>query len=201
MDNYALSRDRAVQYFLNFDQEAIIKTWDLPHDEENLYVDFLGRSYAICRKTGEVTRLWDKTKAEFSEVLSIFDLLCHEGKERYLSGQLAPVNSLNYAPKAGGVSTGFHTAFAARVDTNPEGFRKACLSLGGKPIDMGDMAFSFSVFKDLPAVVKFYHSDEDFPASLTLLWDANTLQFMFYETVFYVAGFLLSAIEKRMTEI
>ena len=201
MDNYALSRDRAVQYFLNFDQEAIIKTWDLPHDEENLYVDFLGRSYGIFRKTGEVTRLWNKTKAEFSEVLSIFDLLCHEGKGRLLSGQLAPVNSLRGAPKAGGVNTSFHTPFAARVDANPEGFRKACASLGGKPLDMGDMAFSFSVFGDLPVVVKFYHSDEDFPASLTLLWDANTLQYMFYETVFYVAGFLLSAIEKRMTQI
>ena len=46
--------------------------------------------------------------------------------------------------------------------------------------------------------MKFYHSDEEFPASITLLWDENTLQYMYYETVFYVAGFLIHEICKEM---
>jgi hypothetical protein len=47
-------------------------------------------------------------------------------------------------------------------------------------------------------MLKFYHSDEDFPAGLTFLWDENTLQFIHYETVFYIAGFLARTILKMM---
>ena len=84
------------------------------------------------------------------------------------------------------------------VRQDPEKFRSACIALGGNPIDMGDIGFRFSVFADLPVILKFYHADEDFPASITLLWDANMLQFVLYETVFYIAGCLLEAILENM---
>ena len=46
--------------------------------------------------------------------------------------------------------------------------------------------------------LKFYHSDEDFPPSVTLLWDENMLQFVYYETVFYIAGVLLRRLQEAM---
>ena len=64
----------------------------------------------------------------------------------------------------------------------------------GKPVALGDMGFRFPVFGPLSVIVKFYRADEDFPASITFLWDENMLSFVFYETVFYVAGFILEAI-------
>ena len=63
---------------------------------------------------------------------------------------------------------------------------------------MGDLGFRFPVFGDLSVILKFYRADEDFPASLTLLWDENMLQFVFYETVFYMAGHLLGVIREKM---
>ena len=63
---------------------------------------------------------------------------------------------------------------------------------------MGDAGFSFTIFRDLKVQLKFYRADEEFPASLTLLWDVNTLEFMKYETVFYVAGALLNLIRQQM---
>lgn len=197
MDNYQISRDRAQDFFLGFDQEAIIRAWGLERDENSLYVDFFGRKYAVCRKTGAVTRLWTGEQAGFGEVLSIFDLLCHEGGPKSVSGQYAPVNSLKGRPPMG-VGTDFHTGIASRFDRDPEAFRRACLSLGGSPVAMGDLGFRFPVFGGLSVILKFYHRDEDFPASLTLLWDENMLQFVFYETVFYMAGYLLGAIEENM---
>ena len=198
MDNYERSRLRAEAYFLNFDQAEIIRRWDLRHNEDFLYVDFLGRTYAICRRTGGVTRLWDQQEAGFEEALSIFDLLCHEGDHKHTAGTFAPVNSLKGRPVTAGVETSFHSKTAARFDSDPDAFVRACLALGGKPVEMGDMGFQFPVFGPLSVILKFYHSDEDFPAALTCLWDANTLQFLFYETVFYAAGFLLSAIVDQM---
>lgn len=195
MDNYQISRDRAQAYFLGFDQQALIAAWNLTHDAQRLYVDFLGRPYAIDRNSGVVTRLFDGAQAGFEEVLTIFDLLCHEGANKTLSGAFAPVNSLKGAAAAG-VDTNFYREAAARFDKNPEAFAAACRRLGGREVAMGDMGFRFPVFGGLDVILKFYRSDEEFPAGLTLLWDENTLQFMFYETVFYAAGFLLRSIEK-----
>lgn len=198
MDNYEIARDRAQAYFLNFDQNSIICRWQLDHDESFLYVAFLGKRYAVCRKTGIITRCPAGEQAGFSEVLSIFDFLCHRGKDQFPSGSFAPVNSLPGAPKAGGVETNFHGEFAQAFDCDPEGVHRACLALGGKLVNMGDIGYQFSVFGQLQLILKFYHSDEDFPASVTLLWDKNTLQYIFYETTFYIAGFLLQKIQEYM---
>ncbi len=195
-DNYRISRDRAQAYFLNFDQQALIDTWHLSHDSECLHVEFLGKPYRICRKTGSVIHP-DGREAGFEEALSIFDLLCHKSEAKTCSGTFAPVNSLKGCP-AVTVGTDFHSATASRFDRNSEAFQAACLALGGTPMELGDLGFSFSVFAGLTVQLKFYHADEDFPASLVLLWDENTLQFIYYETVFYIAGFLLQSILEQM---
>lgn len=195
-DNYQISRDRAQAYFLNFDQQALIDAWQLDHDAHYLSVDFLGKPYQICRKTGAVIRS-DGSEAGFEEALSIFDLLCHKGDTKTCSGSFAPVNSLKGCP-AVTVGTDFHSETADRIDHSPEAFRDACLALGGTPVKIGDMGFSFPVFAGLTVQLKFYHADEDFPASLVLLWDSHTLQFIYYETVFYIAGFLLQTILDQM---
>ena len=196
-DNYALSRDRAQEYFLGFDQEKMIARWKLKADEEYLCAVFLGREYKVCRKTGKVLRQ-DGSIAQFEETLSIFDFLCHEGEEKHLAGVYAPVNSLKGTPPSVGVGTDFYGKTAKRFDADPEGFCRACKALGAKQISMGDLAFQFPVFADMTVVLKFYFSDEDFPASVTLLWDYNTLDYLFYETVFYVAGALLHFILEEM---
>ena len=201
MDNYEIARDRAQRYFLGFDQERIIREWNLKHDEKYLYVEFLGRPYGVSRKTGQVLRLWDGKEAGHNEVLSIFDLLCHQDGPKILTGKFAPVNSLNGKPRAAGVGTDFHSGIAKRFASRPEAFVSACEKLGGERVKMGDIGFCFPVFGELRVILKFYHADEDFPASLTLLWDDNALQFMFYETVFYIAGFLMNVILEEMVKI
>jgi len=46
------------------------------------------------------------------------------------------------------------------------------------------------IFPDLSMQLKFYFADEEFPPSLTFLWDKNILDFVRYETVYYIAGVL-----------
>ncbi len=201
MDNYALARDRAQSYFLNYDQTKIIARWNLRFDEANLYLDFLGRPYAVCRKSGRIVRCFDGCQAGFSEVLSIFDLLCHSEEKKVLSGHLAPVNSLRGCAPSAGVGTDFHGKTAQYLDQNFSAFCDACWAIGGITVDMGDVGFAFPVFGEMGVILKFYRSDEEFPASVTLLWDENTLDFVFYETVFYMAGFLLETICAQMKSL
>lgn len=196
-DNYQRSRDRAQGVFLGYDQRALIETWHLEHDPAALYVPFLGQRYRVDRKTGRVTRA-DGQEAGYEETLSIFDLLCHQSPVKTVSGRFAPVNSLRGRP-AIGVTTDFHTGAAARFDRERDAFCRACLCLGAAPVKLGDLGFSFPVFGELEVRLKFYESDEEFPASLTLLWDENMLQYVFYETVFYIAGYLLERIQAQMS--
>ncbi len=198
MDNYAVAAQRACRYFLGFDQDDIIRRWKLAADEAYLYVSFLGKDYRICRTTGSITAFDTGAEAAFSQVLSIFDLLCHESDCKYLSGSYAPVNSLEGSPKTGGVGTDFYGKTAAYFDKNPKAFARACEKLKGQRVAMGDIGYAFPVFKDLQVILKFYHSDGEFPPALTLLWDSNFLQFVYYETVFYIAGFLLESIAREM---
>ncbi len=201
MDNYEKSKIRAQQYFLNFDQESLAKYWKLQMDEESIYVVFFRKKYAIARATGAVVRVEDGATAGYEEVLSILDLLCHEGTGKKISGKLAPVNSLKGAPRMGGVTTDFHAAQAARFDREPQLLRKACLAMGGQEIPAGDVGFRFSVFRNLTVTLKFYHGDADFPPSVTLLWDENMLSFVYYETVFYIGGFLISQLCRKMDQL
>ena len=174
-DNYALSRDRAQQYFLQFDQEAFIKAWGLQADETSVFVTFLGGNYRICRKTGSIS-------------LPV----------KFCTGRHAQVNSLPGSPKTGGVPTDFHSRTAAFFDEHFPAFEEAFLALGGMPVSLGDTAFRFTVFEDLTVILKFYHADEEFPPAMTLLWEENTLQYVYYETVFYIAGCLLGQIREKM---
>ena len=66
---------------------------------------------------------------------------------------------------------------------------------------MGDIGFCFPLFADLKVQLKFYHSDEDFPATITLLWEENMLSYVYYETVFYIAGVLLCRLEEIMDDM
>ena len=97
MDNYTISRNRAQQYFLGFDQEKILRRWAFRHDDHYIFLRFLGVDYQICRHSGQVLRLPQMEEAEHGEVLSIFDLMCHPGKNTtvesnvYLVHQFAEV--------------------------------------------------------------------------------------------------------------
>lgn len=197
MNNYELSRDRAQSYFLRFDQQKLIEKWKLKCDEALIYIRFLGEDYTLCRQNGVVSR--NGQVAGFEETLSIFDLLCHQG-QKPLTGVYAPVNSLKGRPAGAGVNTDFTSKTATYFDQHFAQFCESCEALGGTPVPMGDAAYRFTVFEQLTLILKFYRADEDFPASLVILWEDETLSYLLYETVFYVQGYLLSRIAKKMEE-
>lgn len=195
-DNYQLSRDRAQAFFLRYDQQRILDSWPVSHTDDTMTLVFFGRTYHLCRNTGVIRRA-DGQEADYEEALSIFDLLCHDSPAKCLSGTFAPVNSLRGRP-AIGVTTDFHSEAAALFDRDREALRRACLALGGTPMPLGDIGFSFPVFGPLTVRLKFYGSDEEFPASVVLLWDENMLQYVYYETVFYLADHLIRAITDQL---
>lgn len=203
-DNYEISRQNAMDYFLRFPQEAMIEKFALEHDEEYLYTDFLGSRYRIHRKTAAVEGSDDGfctvRTAGFQETLSIFDLLGHSDVCPHASGVWAPVNSLKHRPRTIAVKAELTDTYAGTFDKDVKAFRAACERIGGTAVPIGDVGYEFTVFRDLKLRLKFYCSDEEFPAQTVILWDENALEYVYYETAFYIMRYLFEKIAQAMKD-
>lgn len=203
-NNYDYTKEKIRPEFLKYDQEEMVRRFSLNQDGEYLYIDFVGNVYGINKKTGEVKRIsqkqerMEKEEADYEEVLSIYDILCYGKKNATLSGRWCLVNSLPGVGQNSGVGDNTVTDDASYIDTYPEIFEKVCKSIKGQKISWGDIGYEIPVFPFFPVRLRFYHGDEEFPAQLSILFDEHTLDYMHYETTYYVAACLLRTIRRRM---
>ena len=198
-DNYAIQAEDARRLFLTYDQDVILGTTAATADDDYLYLPFCGSDYRISRADGHLFRreggAWLPSDSH-GEVLTIFDYLCDAKPGRAPARESVSMSSLG-----GHVHTGLASAcgpLEKAFDADPGAFRRACLALGGREKDGGDLCFELDLFPDLPVLLRFWHADEDFPAQLDLLWDKNSLLFLRYETTWFAAGHLRRRIAQNM---
>ena len=200
-DNYLKQAAQAKAYFLTYDQEALIRKLNLAHDEDYLYPVLFSQTYRLSRKTGDLARQggqgWEDANTH-GEVMTLLDLICDSREGRFLSGKWKDMAQFGHA---------FHQnlleerdPLAEACQERPEVFRRWCEALGGKPMPTGDIAYSIEVFDGLPLMIQLWFGDEDFPASLRLLWDENALMYLKYETMYFAREVLLSRLKREMEE-
>ena len=198
-DNYAIQTRQAQERFLTYDQQELIARCRLHHDEDYLYIRFLGSPYRICRHNGSMERKagdrWVDGNS-FHEVLTILDWLCDSRPDRYITGRW--INPATSGPS-------FHTGLqegedpnAAFFDAHPKEFCSACLALGGEEFPGADLSFAIELVDGLRILVQLWHGDEEFPARVRCLWDENTYKYIRYETTWYATGLLLKRIRQHM---
>ena len=99
--------------------------------------------------------------------------------------------------------------YERRFDKRAEELEKICLGMGGEKYGKGDMSVRIPMFsdrrdalhtEDLSIVISFWESDEDFPAQLQLFTDKNLLQYIHYETAWYMFGYLLTRIAESFDQ-
>ena len=194
-DNYAIQAEEARIRFLTYDQSAM----PVPMDGEYLYLRFCGSDYRVCRADGHLFRRvgedWLSADSH-GEVLTVYDYLCDAKPGR------APAREpVSMAHLGGHVHTNLAAASGSlerAIDRAPDAFRRACEAFGGTAAPGGDFCYDLDLFPDLPVRLRFWHADEDFPPSLDLLWDRNTLQFLRYETTWFAAGVLRGRLREEM---
>ena len=199
-DNYAIQTRQAQDRFLTYDQQKLIDKFRMRHDEAYLYLPMLSQLYRISRSTGDMDRQtpegW-KSANTHGEVMTLLDLICDSRKDRFVSGKWKDMGAFGLL---------FHRSllenprdpWADRFEADPEGFRKACLALGGEPFPNGDIAYAIELFDGLRVLVQLWFGDEEFPANLRLLWDENALMYIKYETMWFAKGILLNRIAENM---
>lgn len=203
--NYETTRDNMQLRFLEYDQERMIRKFGLRHDSQYLYLPFVGRDYRIGRGSGKVEWSGDgflhAGDAGFNEALSIYDALCCSKDGCRLSGRFCTVNQLKGIVQASRVGNGIFQPAAKLFDGREAQLAKACAALGGEKEERGDVAFRLYPFSFLPILLRFWSSDEDFPPNLTILWDENTLDYIHYETTYYILDHLLDRLQELMDQM
>ena len=199
-DNYQLQAQQAQQRFLSYDQTKLAEKLGLKQDEQYFYVNLIDIPYRICRKTGTQQRQeagqWVDANSH-REVMTLLDLVCDSKAHRFLSGKWKNMTDFGLMFHRSLLENKIDPA-AEKFQQDPEGFRKACETLDGKPFPQGDIAYSIELFDGLAVLVQLWFGDEEFPACLRFLWDANALMYIKYETMYFARSLLLQEIESRM---
>lgn len=202
MNNYHRALLYARELFLKWSQDQIIARCGLRHDEDQLYLNFLGEPWRIERASGIVRRAnGTQEEGNFSQALSIYDYLCRAEPFPTLSGRLCPVNALPHVAQSSPGTTDFHQPHADFLQQHIPALKQALAEIGIAPFFKGDAACYFPVFDGFNAVFQFWEGDEEFPPSIRFLWDENTQGFLKYETTYYVMGCFLEKLKARVLEI
>ena len=196
MSNYDRMLAQAQGLFLDYDQGDMIRRWALVHDDDCLYADFMGQALRIDRHTGEVGYARAPAPGEYraarfvNEGMALFDLLTHSPVRPVPTGRWASISTLGGIIGAGHDRTLSHEGTAARFQDRCDALAGACRRLGGVPAGKADVGFAIPVFRDFQILFQYWDGDDEFPANIKYLFDENALQYMHYETLWYVMGAL-----------
>lgn len=198
MSNYDIQAEDARRLFLKHNQEQIIKRYRLSADEQWIYLEYLHTSCRISRKRGSVEMrvgedLWKECRG-FHTVMTIYDLLCYAKGDTApaLSGEWCTVG--HFAAVTSPSASGFTKKYEAVFLNHAKELEEACQSLGGvlqKRMAGADVTCLIPVTTYFPVLLQFWDGDDEFPPKLSLLWDRNSMEFLHFETTFYLQGDIL----------
>ena len=201
--NYEKMKNDMAAVFLQYDQERMIQKFGLEQDPEYLYIRCLERNYRISRTSGRVSWSEDAFRSEetadYNEAMTIYDVLCYSREGCRLAHEWVNVESL-FSIQGGTLQkgSGFFQHAGKDFTGKTAALIRACEKLGGKRMEKGDAAYELYLFPFLPMVLRFWDSDEDFPASLQILADKNIFDYMHYETLMFAISHLLNRIKDEM---
>ena len=188
--------------FVKYDQEKMVKKFSLRNDEDYIYIEFMLREYRIHRKTGVVEWSEDdfstSTEADYNESMTIYDILCYSKDDCSLSGNYCPVNMLKGTVKSSSVGSDLFQKSADAFNGKLEKLEAVCGIFGEKVDLSGDVAAKLYPFTFLPVIIQYWEADEEFPANLKFMFDENILDYMHFETIFFMMGHIVKRIQEMM---
>ena len=203
ISNYEQTRNRMRQAFLKYDQRKMTEKFHLKQDEQYLYVNFCSRNYGIERGTGTVVWWKDgsRIEADFNVSMTIYDVLCCSAQDCHPAGRYCSLYAAKGCVKTVQVGDKLFQPTAEYFSGRLDLLRAVCSRLGQLSSIKGDLSAVIPVFDFLPVCLRFWDADEEFPASLQILYDENILDFMRFETVFYMTDHLLGRLKETAAQM
>ena len=178
--------------FLQFDQEKMISLFSLSHDDTYMYIDFLGKTYQIDRRSAAVSR--DGAPATSDEMASIFEFLTKSEHLPAPTGEWASIAGL--CANTTDTSLTRYINYLKPFGDDLEKMQAALNSLGAKPASKGDVSGILEVFSGVPIWFQYWAADDEFPASVQFLFDAGIIDHFRWSLLWNV----MTCITMRMKE-
>ena len=203
VSNYEIMRQNAGRAFLSFDHGKIAEKLGLKYQDGRLYIKLFDRDYTVDCSTGAV--LYNGSDAGYDEAMVVYDILCDSKENARTAGEYTLLHQLSQVQSAKQyyAGQGMFLPYEKKFDKRVGELENICLGMGGEKYGKGDMSVRIPMFRDrrdaehtedLSIVISFWESDEDFPAQLQLFTDKNLLQYIHYETAWYMFSYLLTRI-------
>lgn len=201
--NYDITKEKMRLKFLEYDQVMMKQKFHLESDKEHLYLKFLGKCYRIHCFNGivewSINEFQNVYAAGYHETMILYDVLCYSKDDCHLAGEFCPVNSLPGVAYCATPGDGLFDEESRYFAHKTKLLAAVCEKLGGKKQGKGDVSYCLPMFDFLPIVVQFWESDEEFSASFQVLWDKNILNYMHYETTYYVMEHLIKRLKEEIS--
>lgn len=173
--------------FLEMDQVALIRKFDLEADDEALYITYFSRKLRIDRKNGVITD--QGVRPGFDTVMNIYNTFYYAAEHPVASGNLVAFRQVK---RVYPFEAAYRRTIIFRLQKTFSGktaeLKKACGILGGTPLPQGDVGYVLPVFPFLNIAVLFWDKDEEFDAQANMLFDSEITEFMHEENVVCVAA-------------
>lgn len=203
LSNYEIAKRNTQKQFYQYNHSEIAEKLQIPLRDGFLYLDFLNRSYRVNCQTGYVewseNDFQDSREADFNEVMILYDILCYSQKGAAPSNEFTLIQRLSKVQNAASYAgEGVFKREEALFDGKTELLARALEGLNGRAYGKGDVSYRVPVYGSLDVIFSFWNSDEDFPAQIKFLCDKNFLQYMHYETIWYLASHMVQRIRERV---
>jgi len=155
-------------------------------------VDILG--YEVDLKTGET---YDRLRNQSANPSKLIPHLYYytKAKDEGISGEWVKFNSLS-----GSWACRFSydeqdvNALAEAFSKDSAKAAEAMKKIGATPADYGDMAFEISFLPMVKVLLVYEDADEEFPASVRLLYDKNSIYYLPHEMLGNISWILVSRV-------
>lgn len=157
-------------------------------DESAIVIRYLNNQYLIAWPVGTVTVRATGDEAPPATGVLLLNYVLHANGMRTV-GRLLPFREIPSAAP-------YEPSFAKRAvnplvrtfDGRPDAFAAAAVQLEGTPAAVGDIGFTVPVLPLLPVTYGIWHSDEEFPASGAILFDASAREMLSIECLVVAAS-------------
>ena len=179
-------------------QDAAARLQDVRWDGKELYVNLLGKEYAITHPAYAIRALDDSKLPPLPTQTFLLRYLL-EGKSvmstgTWLTFREMPWGELYIKPYTGRVLTRAAFTFGTRIDA----FRKAAVAMGAETVNHGDAGFRFRLIGGYEMQILVWEGDEEFPPNAQVLYSDNFADGFAAEDRVVAGDILISAIKANM---
>ena len=146
----------------------------IPFESGTAHIRYYNREYKLCFTTGDIIPVNKSQNVPFFDAMFIYHLFWYSSSHpkaalEYIPFRDVPGTSVFDAAFKKSSAEPFANHFSGRLDS----FCKACESLSGTKLPYGDAGYSIPIWGNLYLRIIFWDGDEEFPASVNVLFDKN----------------------------